>query len=386
MGVRRKTYVAGSRDDLRVPFCEVVLDPPNEPVRLYDTSGSGGDPRAGLDPHRAAWIHDRGDVEHYTGRVATLRDDGRASYRAGRSGAEPFPGAGELVATLLAALGRMSRGELLSRMFSGEMLEAFREFKSIWDPDWKMNPGKVVDPYPVDANLRLGTDYRPAQPDTHFAFPEDDGSFSRAALRCVGVGKCRKDGAGTMCPSYMVTHEEEHSTRGRARLLFEMLEGDVVKDGWRSDDVKEALDLCLACKACKNECPVNVDMATYKSEFFSHYYAGRLRPIQAYSVGLIYWWARIAGHMPRVVNAVTQAPALAAVIKRLGGVAPQRPIPTFSAPPFTTWFRARGERGVGAPDVLLWPDTFNNYLDADHAKAAVEVLEAARAVDAAPRS
>jgi formate hydrogenlyase subunit 6/NADH:ubiquinone oxidoreductase subunit I len=160
-------------------------------------------------------------------------------------------------------------------MFGPELVRAFREFKAIWDPGGKMNPGKVVDAYRPDQNLRLGTDYRPWNPRTHFQFPEDDGSFARAALRCVGVGNCRRMDGGTMCPSFMVTREEEHSTRGRARLLFEMLQGNVIgKDGWRDESVKEALDRCLACKGCKGDCPVNVDMATYKAEFLSHYYAG----------------------------------------------------------------------------------------------------------------
>jgi ferredoxin len=169
-----------------------------------------------------------------------------------------------------------SKAEFLYKMFGTELIEAFREFKSIWDPDWKMNPGKIVDPYLIDENLRLGADYRPWEPTTYFKFPDDHGSFARAALRCVGVGKCRREnGEGqqdTMCPSYMVTREEMHSTRGRTHLLWEMMHGDVIRDGWRDEHIKEALDLCLACKGCKGECPVNVDMATYKAEFLAHYW------------------------------------------------------------------------------------------------------------------
>ena len=173
-----------------------------------------------------------------------------------------------------------SRAELLPRVFGPELVRAFGEFKAIWDSDNHMNPGKIITPYRIDENLRLGTDYRPAQPKTHFRFPEDGGSLATATLRCVGVGLCRRHEGGTMCPSYMVTREEMHSTRGRAHLLFEMMQGDVLHDGWRDDTVREALDLCLACKGCKGDCPVNVDMATYKAEFLSHYYAGRLRPRQ----------------------------------------------------------------------------------------------------------
>src|SRR5207247_9901123 len=129
----------------------------------------------------------------------------------------------------------------------------------------------------LDENLRLG----PAsvrQVETHFRYPADDGSVQRAALRCVGFGKCRRESGGTMCPSYRATREEKHTTRGRARLLFEMIEGRTLRDGWRDEAVRESLDLCLACKGCKGDCPVNVDIATYKAELLSHYYAGRLRP------------------------------------------------------------------------------------------------------------
>ena len=266
-----------------------------------------------------------------------------------------------------------ARGFLLEKMYGPELMDAFREFKAIWDPAGRMNPGKVIDADPVDAHLRLGSDYLPAQPNTHFAFGNDDGSLARATLRCVGVGKCRREGGGTMCPSYMVTREEAHSTRGRARILFEMLQGDVVNDGWKSDDVKEALDLCLACKGCKNDCPVNVDMATYKAEFMSHYYEGRLRPRTAYSIGLVHVWARIASRTPRLVNLITQGP-LAPLIKRAGGVASERPIPRFAEQTFAEWFRDQPERNRGGPEVLVWPDTFTNFLEPAQGRAATEVL------------
>ena len=270
-----------------------------------------------------------------------------------------------------------ARGELLSKMFGEELVQAFREFKFIWDPDGKMNPGKVVDPYRMTQNLRLGPHYEPAQPRTHFRFPEDNGSFARATLRCVGVGKCRRQEGGTMCPSYMVTRKEPDSTRGRAHLLHEMLTGDVLRDGWRDDSVREALDLCLACKGCKKDCPVNVDMATYKAEFYSHYYRGRLRPLAAYSMGLIYWWARLASRAPRLVNTVTHAPLLAGVVKSLGGVAQEREMPRFATQTYKQWYRSRGPRNIGRPRVLLWPDTFNNHFHPQTAIAATEVLEAA---------
>jgi hypothetical protein len=191
-----------------------------------------------------------------------------------------------------------SRAQFLSKMFGPELVEAFRRFKAIWDPQGRMNPGKVVDPYRTDEHLRLGADYKPSQPATHFAFQNDRGSLAFATLRCVGVGECRKDHGGTMCPSYRVTREEAHSTRGRAHLLFEMLRGDALTDGWKDEHVKEALDLCLACKGCKTECPVSVDVATYKAEFLSHYYEGRRRPASAYAMGFVHRWARLAAIAP----------------------------------------------------------------------------------------
>src|SRR5205085_806771 len=164
----------------------------------------------------------------------------------------------------------------------------------------------------------------------HFSYPMDGGSFGHAAARCVGVGKCRHEGGGTMCPSYMVTKEEKHSTRGRSRILFEMMRGtnpDI--ELWRSDEVREALDLCLSCKGCKSDCPVNVDMATYKAEFLSHHYAGRVRPRAAYALGLIYWWARMSSKMPAVANLALSAPVISTAMKRLGGIDPRRPAPRF---------------------------------------------------------
>ena len=268
-----------------------------------------------------------------------------------------------------------ARAEMLDKMFGGDLVDAFREFKSIWDPSGHMNPGKVVDPYRITENLRLGTDFNPPVPDTHFTFTHEGGSFVDAAMRCVGVGACRREGGGTMCPSYMVTREEMHSTRGRARLLFEMLQGDPLEKGWREDAVHEALELCLACKGCKSDCPVEVDMATYKSEFYSHYYKRRLRPRAAYSMGLIHRWARVASRIPRIANFLTHAPLLGSTLKKLGGIATQREAPVFADEPFTSWFAGRDVGNPDADRVILWPDTFNNYFHPEVVKAAVEVLE-----------
>lgn len=268
-----------------------------------------------------------------------------------------------------------SRAELLPKMYGAELIEAFREFKATWDPEWKMNPGKVVDPNPILSHLRLGTDYNPERPKTYFSYPQDQGDFSRAVLRCVGVGECRRHEGGTMCPSYMVTREEKHSTRGRAHLLFEMLQGDLVKDGFKSETVKEALDLCLSCKGCKGDCPVHVDVATYKAEFLAHHYKGKLRPVHAYAFGLIGRWARLASTFPRITNFVQRAPIFSGILKGILNVAPQREIPVFANQTFKSWFFNRPKRRTNGPPVILWPDTFNNHYHPEVAQAATEFLE-----------
>jgi Fe-S oxidoreductase len=291
-------------------------------------------------------------------------------------------------------------------MFGPELVQAFREFKSAWDPGWKMNPGKLIEPYKLDENLRLGAGYSPWEPETTFKFAADRGSLAEATLRCVGVGKCRREEGGLMCPSYRVTREEEHSTRGRAHLLWEMTQGEVIRDGWRSEEVKKSLDLCLGCKGCKSDCPVGVDVATYKSEFLSHFYEGRPRPRSAYLFGNIDLLARLALHVPGLANLTTQLPFLREISKLLAGIPQQRSIPPFALETFKTWFhRTRPSAHVarknsfggrsassaaneppvstgasapaGAPSVLLWPDTFNNHFHPATAKAAVHVLEAA---------
>ena len=292
-----------------------------------------------------------------------------------------------------------ARARLLPKMFGADLVAAFGDFKRLWDPDGKMNPGKVVDAFAPDQNLRKGPSHAPEELATHFAFPDDGGSFAKAAGRCVGVGACRRVEGGVMCPSYMVTREEEDSTRGRARLLFEMAEGQVITDGWRDENVKQALDLCLACKGCKGDCPVNVDMATYKAEFLSHYYERRLRPRTAYAMGLIYWWARLAAPFAALANFFARTPPFSTLLKWLAGISQKRQLPAFARPTFRRWFeRRRPVRQLGAGSsqappssaastsptgkvthrrVILWPDTFNNFLMTGAARAAVEVLESA---------
>jgi FAD/FMN-containing dehydrogenase/Fe-S oxidoreductase len=267
-----------------------------------------------------------------------------------------------------------ARAALLGKMFGPELIGAFREFKSVWDPEWKMNPGKVISPYEPDENLRLGTGYSPWTPPTHFAYTEDHGLMNHAVLRCVGVGRCRRLDGGTMCPSYQVTREEEHSTRGRARLLFEMFEGKTIEASWGNETVKESLDLCLACKGCKGDCPTGVDMATYKAEFMSHYYRRRLRPMAAYTMGLIATWARIGSRLPAISNSMMGLP----LMKRIAGVAPERQMPRFAKRTFVEQFRSRSSEGKNtsaADRVILWPDTFNNHFLPETAMAAAEVLE-----------
>ncbi len=284
-----------------------------------------------------------------------------------------------------------SRGELLPKMFGPELVRAFGEVKDVFDPDNRMNPGKVVRPYRLDENLTL-RGWFPREPRTFFHYPHDDGTFSGAASRCVGVGKCRGDEGGVMCPSYRVTREEEHSTRGRARLLMEMVRGEVVTGGWHSAEVRDALDLCLACKGCRKECPVGVDMATYKAEFLAHHYAGRIRPAAHYSMGWLPLIARLVTVVPGLagmVNLAARSPGISALAKRAGGIDSRRKLPRFAGQAFTR--RQRGDSrarsassspGLSAappdrPRVILWPDTFTNYFHPEIGRAAVTVLERA---------
>jgi FAD/FMN-containing dehydrogenase/Fe-S oxidoreductase len=271
-----------------------------------------------------------------------------------------------------------SRAALLPKMFGPELMQAFAEFKALWDPLNRMNPGKLIDPIavydPID-NLRIGAGYKAAQEKTWFKYPGDGGSFSDATTRCVGVGACRKHDHGTMCPSYMATREEKHSTRGRAHLLWEMMQGDVIKDGWGNREVKEALDLCLSCKACKTECPVNVDMATWKAEFLAHHYEGRRHPLQHYAFGFMDKWASLASSAPTLANLPLKLPGVTGLVKSILGVAQQRKLPAFAANSFRRSFnKTEFDYEIKGQEVLLWPDTWNNYFDPGALTAAVNVL------------
>ncbi|MFI1156101.1 FAD-binding and (Fe-S)-binding domain-containing protein [Streptomyces sioyaensis] len=278
-----------------------------------------------------------------------------------------------------------ARAELLPKMYGPELVALFERFKSLWDPAAGLNPGMLVRPARLDENLRFAL--LPKRPvPVEFGYPHDNGDFSAAVRRCVGVAKCRNTTTGpgsadVMCPSFRATGEEQHSTRGRARLLHEMLAGEVIRDGWQSPEVRDALDLCLSCKGCRSDCPVGVDMATYKAEFLHHHYEGRLRPAAHYSMGRLPQWLHAAAPMAPALNALARTP-LAALGKRLGGIAPERPIPTLATETFTHWWwHRRGTTGALHPasgrTVVLWPDTFTNHLSPQVGRSAVRVLEAA---------
>jgi FAD/FMN-containing dehydrogenase/Fe-S oxidoreductase len=271
-----------------------------------------------------------------------------------------------------------ARAEFLPLMYGPELMQAFREFKGLWDPHNRMNPGKLVDAQPVDANLRLGPQYKPVTLQTRLAFLSEVGDgFVRATEHCVGMGKCRSASGGTMCPSYRATREERYSTRGRARLLSEMLRGEIITEGWQSGEVKEALDWCLACKGCRSDCPTHTDMAAYKAEFLSHYYERHVRPAAAHAMGRIGEWAPWAAKLPRLANALSGS----ALARKAAGIAPARPVPKLALRSFRSGFRPSA---AGDP-VVLFDDTFNNHFRPATAEAARRVLEAAGCAVELPR-
>ena len=278
------------------------------------------------------------------------------------------------------------RAEFLPAMFGEEVMGALREFKRIWDPADRMNPGKLVraqgEVYRVDEHLRLGPQYQPVTLATRMDFRSEVGDgFTRAAEHCIGMGKCRSKSGGTMCPSYRATGEERYSTRGRARMLSEMLRGEMITEGWASEDVKEALDWCLACKGCRSDCPTHTDMAAYKAEFLSHYYETHALPRQAHSMGRIGEWAPLAARAPWLANLMTQTPGLAAISRAVAGIAPGRALPKFAPQTFRAGFvPARG----GEP-VILWADTFNNHFRPGTAHAAARLIAAAGGQVEVPR-
>jgi Fe-S oxidoreductase len=270
-----------------------------------------------------------------------------------------------------------ARSELLGRMFSPAMLELFRAFKTAWDPGGLLNPGILVDPAPIDRDLR------PAAPTRLELRPEleyhaDGGDVRAAVQRCIGVGRCAvRQGPGMMCPSYRVTGDEQHSTRGRARLLQELMMGSLAEEGWRSTAVREALDLCLGCKGCLTECPTGVDMATYRSEFLSHHYRGRIRPRTHYSLGWLPLWLRLGSRMPRLANTVLGTGLGGALYRTFGGVAGDVPVPRLPRRTFVRDAGGETPAAAGAEPrgrVVLWPDSFTNHLSPSIPADALTVL------------
>jgi FAD/FMN-containing dehydrogenase/Fe-S oxidoreductase len=297
---------------------------------------------------------------------------------------------GELVASLGGSLSGehgdgLARSELLPMMFRPELIDAFRDFKRIFDPNSMMNPGVIVAPHPLDSHLKLGANYQPREIATHFNFSAE-GGLAGAALKCVGIGKCRKTDAGTMCPSYMATREEVHSTRGRARILFEALTTDLLPEGFADEAVKDALDLCLSCKGCKSECPSSVDVAAYRAEFFANYYRRHRRPLSSAFFGRLNDVARLASYAPSLANALAHAPIIEDLAKKTLAIHPERELPRFARRTFRSWFERRTAPGAGTREVVLFPDTFNNFFEPHVAIAAVEVLERAGFRVIVPRS
>ena len=268
----------------------------------------------------------------------------------------------------------IARSELLPKMFGPELMGAFREFKRIFDPEGRMNPGVIVDALPMDSHLRLGAGYSPKQIATQFDFSAE-GGLGGAVSRCIGIAKCRKLESGAMCPSYMVTRDELLSTRGRAHMLFEALNGDLLPGGFADDALYETLKLCLSCKSCKSECPATVDMALLKAEFLSQYHRKHRRPVGDVLLANVFRWAPLAAQFPGLSNFLMNS-TIGSAAKGMLGVHAQRTLPRLAARSFRQWFASHTRTQQGR-EVVLFPDTFNNFFEPEVAIAAVEVLERA---------
>jgi FAD/FMN-containing dehydrogenase/Fe-S oxidoreductase len=284
-----------------------------------------------------------------------------------------------------------ARSELLPFMYSAEAIATFAAVKDVFDPDDVLNPGVIVAPSAIDSDLRVPA-ARPLRRNLAFAYPHDHGDLSTAVHRCVGVGRCRSDNTsvgGVMCPSFLATRDEKDSTRGRARVLQEMMNGELVERSWGAPELVEALDLCLSCKGCSVDCPAGVDMATYKAEVLHQRYRRRLRPASHYALGWLPRAARFAARSPRLVNAVLSRPVIARAIKAAGGIDARRELPQFAPMTFRRWFAERKrphdhahahdhdhDHSAGRP-VMLWVDTFTDNFSPEVGQAAVRVLEAA---------
>jgi FAD/FMN-containing dehydrogenase/Fe-S oxidoreductase len=269
-----------------------------------------------------------------------------------------------------------ARSDLLRAMYSPDVIDTFAAVKHVFDPAALLNPGIVVDPAPVDTDLRLPL-AKPARDGLAFAYPHDGGDLSTAVHRCVGVGRCRAPmpGTGVMCPSYLATKDEKDSTRGRARVLQEAVNGTLV-GGLAADEVLDSLDLCLSCKGCSSDCPAGVDMATYKAEVLHQRYRRRLRPMAHYALGWLPRWSRPAAKVPSLSNTLLAAPGVSTVAKRAAGVDTRRALPRFARRGFRKWF-ANHRSPVAGRRVLLWVDTFTAHFSPQVGEAAVRVLESA---------
>lgn len=263
-------------------------------------------------------------------------------------------------------------GHYLPKMFGPELVQAFWDFKKIWDPEEKMNPGKVVHSYALEDNLKLKNYKTISQPSLNFSYSEDEGHFGRTTERCIGLGKCLKQDTGTMCPSFMATHDEKHSTRGRAHLLHEMIRGDVMTQGWKDPEIHDAMSLCLSCKACKTECPVGVDMAAYKAEFMAQYYQGRRRPLKAVLFGHIDFFLPIAQKLSGSVNFLSRQRWFKSILEKVLGISKERELPVVAKKSFRNQFKTSPN---ASQKVILWVDTFSNYFYPEILSSAVGVLE-----------
>ncbi|MFQ5860580.1 MAG: FAD-binding and (Fe-S)-binding domain-containing protein [Dehalococcoidia bacterium] len=269
------------------------------------------------------------------------------------------------------------RGVWNEKMFGPQLYQAFQEVKRAFDPQGIMNPGKIVDCPPMTENLRYGPRYHALEPETYLDFPVD-GGYAQAVEQCNGMGACRKMTEGTMCPSYMVTREEEHSTRGRANLLRAALSGALPPEELAGQRIYEALDLCLECKGCKGECPATVDMAKLKYEFLARYYQEHRVPLRARLFAYINALSRLGCRFAPVSNWATRLPLTRLLLHRLLGIHRDRRLPPFARPTFPAWFQRHrpssdGRRGP----VVLFNDTFMNYNYPSVGKAAVRLLERA---------
>jgi FAD/FMN-containing dehydrogenase/Fe-S oxidoreductase len=275
------------------------------------------------------------------------------------------------------------RSPFIEWFYGPEITGAFREVKRLFDPEGRMNPGKIVDPSPMDANLRYGESYRAAPFETVYRY-RDEGSFAAAVERCIGVGACRKTADGTMCPSYMATRDEEHSTRGRANALRLAMTGQLGADGMTSRGLFEALDLCLSCKACKSECPSEVDVAKLKSEFLQSWRDRHGTTLRDRLIGASpRIAARLSGPLAPLVNAVQRTAAFRWLLEKTAGFDRRRTLPPYAREPFSRWFEKRRRKAplrpaTGAPArprVVLFDDTYLSYHEPSVGRAAVELLE-----------